>query len=64
MNIGELSERSPSSGEEIMIRTGPFIELGKMKITISVVDDSGENTVTTSFTGWAFGYLVFLAPYR
>jgi len=59
---GEILSISPD--DEEMIITGPFIELGKIKITVCATDRSGQNSISTSFTGWAFGFLLFLAPYR
>lgn len=49
--------------ETMNIRTGPFFELGKVKITISVRDQNKENLYQTSMNGFFFGYVLFLVTW-
>jgi hypothetical protein len=59
---GEILTINPSEYE--LISTGPFFELGRIKITISIVDNHGENTIEKSFIGYSFGLVLILSQNR
>jgi hypothetical protein len=61
MTAGEIL--SLASGATEMVATGPFFELGRIEITVTVRDSAGENVVTRDLVGFAFGYLVLLFPW-
>ncbi|MFH1101549.1 MAG: PQQ-binding-like beta-propeller repeat protein [Methanobacteriota archaeon] len=52
-----------ASGETVPIRTGPFFELGKIRITVTISDKDHENAMKQTVNAFAFGYILFVLPW-
>jgi len=51
------------AGETEAIYSGPFFEVGKIKITLYIQDKDYENIYVKTVNAFAFGYLLFIVPW-
>ncbi len=50
-------------GGTVQIRSGPFFEIGRIKISIGVTEKEHEQYHELTVNAFAFGYFIFLLPY-